>query len=80
MLPIYGRSISENLKDAVMGESNILQIIDLSSITVKQKGAFSQTLHVRISLVIIIKVTCKLPHIFRVIHLIIPYNRGCDDG
>jgi len=63
-----------------MGESNILQIINLSSITIKQKGAFSQTFPARISLIIIIKVTYKLPRTFRVIHLIISFDRDRDDG
>jgi len=76
----HDRFISENLNDVVIGESNILEIIKLSSITVKQKEAFSQTLLVRISLVIIIKVTCKMPRTFRVIHLIIPFDKGRHNG
>ena len=75
-ITIYGRSIFENLKNVVMRESNILQIINLASISVKQNETFSQTLRVRISLISIIKVTCKLPHTFRVIHLIIHFDRG----
>jgi len=73
---IYGLSISENLKDVVIGESNILPIINFSFIKVKQMGAFSQTIRVRISFVIIIKVTSKLPRTFRIIHLMIPFDKG----
>jgi len=40
--------------------------------------AFLQTLPIRIPLVIIIKVTGKLLCIFRMIHLIIPFDRGCE--
>ena len=72
---IYGLSISENLKNIVMGEPSILQFINFSFITVKQMRVFPQTLPVRISLVIIIKVTGTLVHTFR-IHLIIHFDRG----
>ena len=57
---IYDRFISENLKNVVMAESNILQIINFSSLAVKQIGAFSQTILVRVSLIIIIKATGEL--------------------
>ena len=72
---IYGRSASENLRDVVMGEPHTLQIINFSSLTVKQKGVFTRTLPVK-SLVIINKVTGKLPHKFMLVHLIIPFDRG----
>jgi len=58
---IYGRSISRNIKDVVLGEFNILHLINFSSITIKQMGALPQTLLIRISLVIISKVTSNLP-------------------
>jgi len=61
---IYDRSISEDLKGAVMGEPHTLQIINFSSLMVKQKGIFTRTLPVKISLVIINKVIGKLLHIY----------------
>ena len=73
---IYDQSASENLKDAVMGESHTLQIINFFSLTVKQKGIFAQTLRVKISLVIINKVIGKLPHTFMRVRLIISFDRG----
>jgi len=42
----------------------------------KQKGVFTQTLPVKISLVVVNKVTCKLPHTFMLVHLIISFDRG----
>ena len=59
-----------------MGEPHILQIINFSSLTVKQKGVFTRTLLVKISLVIVNKVTGKLPHTFMLVRLIIPFDRG----
>ena len=53
---IYGRFAVKDLRDAVMGESHTLQIINFFSLTVKQKGIFTRTLPVKISLVIINKV------------------------
>ena len=72
---IYGRSIPENLKDTI-GESNNLQLISLLSIAVTQRGVVTQTLPVRISPLLIIKITGKLPHTFKMIPLIIPFDRG----
>jgi len=46
---IYGRSVSENLRDVVMGEPHILHIVNFSSLKVKQKGVFTQTLPLKIS-------------------------------
>ena len=46
---IYGRSIPENLKDAVMREFDSLPLISLFSIAVTQKGVVTQTIPVRIS-------------------------------
>jgi len=57
---IYGRSISENLKDIIMGESDNLQLISLFSIVVTQRGV-TQTLPIRISPVLIVKIPGKLP-------------------
>ena len=48
-ITIYGRSASEDLRDAVMREPHSLQSINFSSLTVKQKGIFTQTLSVKIS-------------------------------
>jgi len=75
-ITIYGRSASEDSKDAVMGEPHTVQIINFSSLTVKQKSIFTQTLPVKISLIIINKVIGKLPHTFMLIRLIIPFDRG----
>jgi len=75
-ITIYGRSASEVLRDTVMGEPHTLQMINFSSLTVKQKGIFTQTLPVKISLIIINKVIGKLPHIFMLVRLIIPFDRG----
>jgi len=52
---IYSRSIPENLKDAIMGESDSLQLISLFSISVTQRGVVTQTLHVKISPNLIVK-------------------------
>ena len=70
---IYGRSIPKNLKDAVMRE-----LIDLFSITVTQKGVVIHALPVRISPVLIVKITDKLPYTFMMIPLIISFDRGCE--
>ena len=75
-ISIYGRSAFENLRDIVMGEPHTLQIINFSSLTVKQKGVFTRTLPIKISLVIINKVIGKLPHTFMLVRLIIPFDRG----
>ena len=73
---IYGQFASEGLRDAVIGEPHTLQIINFSSLTVKQKGVFTWTLPVKISLVIINKVIGKLLHTFMLVRLIIPFDRG----
>ena len=62
---IYYRSIPENLKDVVMGESDGLPLINLFSIAVTQNDVITNTLHVRISLVLIVKIIDKLSHTFR---------------
>ena len=59
-----------------MGESDSLQLINLFSIAVTQRGVVTQTLPVRISPVLIVKITGKLPHIFRMIRLIMLFDRG----
>ena len=75
---IYGRSISKDLRNVVIRDPHILQIINFSSLTVKQKGVFTQTLPVKISLISVNKVTGKLPHTFILVRLIIPFDRGCE--
>ena len=72
---IYGRSISKFFEDAVMKEYDALQITNFSSITVKLKGVFPLPLPVCISFISIAK-TGKLSHTFRIIPLIIPFDRG----
>jgi len=68
---IYSRSIPKNLKDIVIRE-----LINLFSIAVAHKDVVTQTLSVRISSVRIVKMTGKLLHTFRMILLIIPFDRG----
>jgi len=51
----YGRSILENLKDAVMKESDSLQFINLFPIGATQRDVVTQTLFVRIPHVLIVK-------------------------
>jgi len=75
---IYGQSLPDNLKNAVMGESDTLQLISLFSITVTQRSVGTQTLPIRISHVLIVKITCKVPHTFRMIPLIITFDRDRD--
>jgi len=70
---IYDRSISKFFEDALMGEYDVLQIINFSSITVKLKGASLLPLRVCISFIFIAKAG-KLSHIFRSIPLIIPFD------
>jgi len=43
---IYSPSVSEDLRDTVMGEPHILHIVNFYSLKVKQKGVFIQTLPV----------------------------------
>ena len=61
---IYSRSASEVLRDTVMGEPHTQQTINFSSLTVKQKGIFTQTLPVNISFVIINKVIGTTTYIY----------------
>ena len=63
-------------KDVVMRESSSQQVTQFFSITVKPRGAFHLFLPVRISLVLIIEITGKLPYTLRMRHLIIPFDRG----
>ena len=72
---IYDRSIYKILKDAIVREYGTLQIINLSSITVKLKGASPLSLLVCISFIFIAK-TAKLSHTFGIIPQIIPFDRG----
>ena len=72
---IYDRSISKIFEVAIMGESNTLQLINFSPLRLN-KAAFHQNFHVRISLVIVMNVTCKLPRIFTMIPIIIFVDRG----
>ena len=72
---IYDRSISKIFDDAVMKEYNVLQIINSFSITVKLNGTSPLLLSVCMTLFFIVK-TGKLSHTFRIIPLIIPFNRG----
>ena len=71
---IYNRSMSENLMNYVVGESNIIQITNFPSLVVKQKCVITKTFPVRRSLYITITVTGKLLCAFRLVHLIIPFG------
>jgi len=64
----YDRPILENMKNIVMRESDSLQLISLFSIAVTQRGVVTQALPIRISPLLIVKITGKLPHI-------IPFDR-----
>jgi len=57
---IYGRAISDNSMNVAMGESSIIQIINFSSFTVKYRLATHHILPVRVPLVLIVNITCKL--------------------
>ena len=74
---IYGRPMSDNSMNANIEESHTLQFINFSTITVRQRGTFSQPLPIR-SLDIITNVIGKLSCSFTIMHLIIPFDRGCD--
>jgi len=74
---IYGRSISENLKDVVMKDLTFYRLSICLPLQLN-KREHSLRLYLLGSLVIIVKITCKLPRTFRVIHLIIPFDRGGD--
>jgi len=71
---IYDRSISKFFEDAIIREHDALQIINFSFITVKFKCASSLPLLVCIT-VFTVK-TGKISHTFRIISLIIPFDRG----
>jgi len=65
-----------------MRESNSPQLISLFSIAVTQRGVVTQTIHVRISLVLTVKITGKLSHTFssnhsfiKVVNIIDPLNQ-----
>jgi len=73
---IYGRATPDNSMNVVMEESSIIQIINFFPLTVKQKVVFHHILPVRIPLVFIINITGKLPHLTRLVPLIIPFDRG----
>ena len=75
---IYGQSISNDLKDTVIGEYNVFQIIIFSSPTVKLRCAFLQILPIKISHNIVNKATGKRPHAFMLVRLIILFDRGRD--
>ena len=73
---IYGRVVSDNSMNVIMGESSIIQINNFSSLTVQQRVAFRQILLVRIPLVLIVNITGKLPHSSKLVSLLIPFDRG----
>ena len=68
---IYGRPMSENSINVIMEESHILQLINFSSIMMRQSGSFLQPLPVRKSLDIIPNITGKLSCTFTMVSLII---------
>ena len=72
---IYDRSISNFFEDAVMGEYDALQIINFSSIIVKLKGSSPLPLPVCVTFIFAVK-TSKLSHTFRIIPLIISFDRS----
>ena len=72
---IYDRSISKIFEDAVMGEHDALQTIIFSSITVKLKGASPLPLPLCVTFIFTVKIG-KLSHTFRIIPLIISFDRG----
>ena len=71
---IYDRSISKIFEVAIMGEHDALQIINFSFITVKFKCASPRPLLVCITVFTIN--TRKISHTFRIISLIILFDRG----
>ena len=72
--------MSENSVNNVMEESHTLQLINFSSIMMRQTSAYFLALPVRKSLDIITNVTGKLLCIFTVVCLIIPFDRGREYG
>jgi len=72
---ISSRAMSDNSINVVMGESNIIQIINFFSLTVKQKVAF-YIIYVRILLILIINITGKLSRSSRMMPLIILFDKG----
>ena len=73
---IYGRLISKHSMNSVMGESSIIHIINFPSLPVKQRSVITQTFLARRSLHITITKTSQLPCAFRLVHLIISFDRG----
>ena len=72
---IYDRSTSKFFENAIMGEYNALQIINSFFVTVKFNGAFPLPLPVYMTFIFTVN-TGKLLHTFRIIPLIIPFDRG----
>ena len=66
----------ENSKNIVMRESKPLQLTNLFSIMVQQRGVFHQILLVRRSPIIVTDVKGKLSQIFTMIPVITPFDRG----
>ena len=73
---IYDQYISKFFEDAIMIEHDALHIINFTFITVIFKGASTLPLSVCITFIFTVK-TGKLSHTFRIIPLIIPFDRGC---
>jgi len=72
---IYGRPMSKHSMNSVIREFSI-HITNFSSLIVKQRGVITQTFLVGQSLHITITITGKLSRTFRLVHLIIPFDRG----
>ena len=72
---IYDRAMSDNFMNAVMRKSSIIQIINYFSLTVKQRVAFHHILPIRIPLILIVNITGKLSHSFRLVPLRIPFDK-----
>ena len=72
---IYDGSISKNFEDAIMEEYNALQIINFSSMTVKFNSASPVSLLVFMTFIFTTK-TDKVSCTFKIIPLIIPFDRG----
>ena len=72
---IYDRSIFKIFEDTIMGEYNALQIINSFFVTIKFNRAFPLPLLVYMTFIFTVN-TGKLLHTFRIIPLIIPFDRG----
>ena len=72
---IYDRCISKIFEDAVIGEYNALQIINSFFITVKFNNASPLSLSVCMTFIFTTK-TDKVSYTFKIIPLIIPFDRG----